>query len=59
YKVCWTGGCFSFAVDKAVAYGVNVMSMSLGGGVSSYHRDSLSIAAFGVMEKGILILLGK
>ncbi|GJT83477.1 subtilisin-like protease SBT1.3 [Tanacetum coccineum] len=55
YKVCWTGGCFSFAVDKAVADGVNVMSISLGGGVSSYHRDSLSIAAFGVMEKGILI----
>ncbi|CAH1438932.1 unnamed protein product [Lactuca virosa] len=59
YKVCWTGGCFSSdilsAVDKAVTDGVNVMSISLGGGVSSYHRDSLSIAAFGAMEKGILI----
>ncbi|KAI3800130.1 hypothetical protein L1987_35440 [Smallanthus sonchifolius] len=59
YKVCWAGGCFSSdilsAVDKAVADGVNVMSISLGGGVSSYHRDSLSIAAFGAMEKGILI----
>ncbi|XP_076923626.1 subtilisin-like protease SBT1.3 [Bidens hawaiensis] len=59
YKVCWTGGCFSSdilsAVDKAVADGVNVMSISLGGGVSSYNRDSLSIAAFGAMEKGILI----
>ncbi|GJS89674.1 subtilisin-like protease SBT1.3 [Tanacetum coccineum] len=59
YKVCWTGGCFSSdilsAVDKAVADGVNVMSISLGGGISSYHRDSLSIAAFGAMEKGILI----
>ncbi|KAJ0466163.1 putative cucumisin [Helianthus annuus] len=59
YKVCWAGGCFSSdilsAVDKAVADGVNVMSISLGGGVSSYNRDSLSIAAFGAMEKGILI----
>ncbi|KAI3808852.1 hypothetical protein L1987_24815 [Smallanthus sonchifolius] len=59
YKVCWTGGCFSSdilsAVDMAVADGVDVMSISLGGGVSSYHRDSLSIAAFGAMEKGVLI----
>ncbi|KAI3749005.1 hypothetical protein L6452_12506 [Arctium lappa] len=59
YKVCWTGGCFSSdilsAVDTAVADGVNVMSISLGGGVASYHRDSLSIAAFGAMEKGVFI----
>ncbi|KAK9078060.1 hypothetical protein SSX86_002117 [Deinandra increscens subsp. villosa] len=59
YKVCWKGGCFSSdilaAVDAAVEDGVNVMSISLGGGVSSYHRDSLSIAAFGAMEKGVFI----
>ncbi|KAL3834548.1 hypothetical protein ACJIZ3_009284 [Penstemon smallii] len=59
YKVCWTGGCFSSdilsAVDQAVADGVNVLSISLGGGVSSYYRDSLSIAAFGAMEMGVFI----
>lgn len=59
YKVCWVGGCFSSdilrAVDQAVADGVNVLSISLGGGVSSYYRDSLSIAAFGAMEKGVLV----
>ncbi|XP_047324678.1 subtilisin-like protease SBT1.3 [Impatiens glandulifera] len=59
YKVCWTGGCFSsdiiFAVDRAVADGVNVLSISLGGGVSAYYRDSLSIAAFGAMEKGVFV----
>ncbi|KAI7754734.1 hypothetical protein M8C21_018233 [Ambrosia artemisiifolia] len=59
YKVCWTGGCFSSdilsAVDQAVADGVNVLSISLGGGASSYYRDSLSIAAFGAMELGILV----
>ncbi|KAJ8771501.1 hypothetical protein K2173_026678 [Erythroxylum novogranatense] len=59
YKVCWTGGCFSSdilsAVDKAVADGVNVLSISLGGGVSSYNRDSLSIAAFGATEKGVFV----
>ncbi|GAB4858702.1 hypothetical protein Ancab_010175 [Ancistrocladus abbreviatus] len=59
YKVCWLGGCFSSdilsAVDAAVADGVNVMSISLGGGVSSYFRDSLSVATFGAMEKGVFV----
>uniref|UniRef100_A0A5B6YR84 Subtilisin-like protease SBT1.3 n=1 Tax=Davidia involucrata TaxID=16924 RepID=A0A5B6YR84_DAVIN len=59
YKVCWVGGCFSSdilsAVDRAVADGVNVLSISLGGGVSSYDHDSLSIAAFGAMEMGVFI----
>ncbi|KAF7813206.1 subtilisin-like protease SBT1.3 [Senna tora] len=59
YKVCWIGGCFSSdilsAVDKAVSDGVNVLSISLGGGVSSYYRDSLSVAAFGAMEKGVFV----
>ncbi|KAM5557197.1 subtilisin-like protease SBT1.3 [Rosa sericea] len=59
YKVCWVGGCFSSdimaAVDKAVEDGVDVLSISLGGGVSSYYRDSLSIAAFGAMEMGVFV----
>ncbi|XAR66181.1 Cucumisin [Bertholletia excelsa] len=59
YKVCWVGGCFSSdilsAVDRAVADGVNVLSISLGGGVSSYYRDSLSIATFGAMERGVFV----
>ncbi|KAF8044304.1 hypothetical protein BT93_A2329 [Corymbia citriodora subsp. variegata] len=59
YKVCWTGGCFSSdilaAIDRAVADGVNILSISLGGGVSPYYRDSLAIAAFGAMEMGVLV----
>ncbi|KAL9225262.1 hypothetical protein vseg_001208 [Gypsophila vaccaria] len=59
YKVCWAGGCFSSdilsAVDKAVADGVDVLSISLGGGVSSYFRDSLSVGTFGAMQKGVFI----
>ena len=59
YKVCWTGGCFSSdilsAVDRAVDDGVDVLSISLGGGVSSYYRDSLSVASFGAMEKGVFV----
>ncbi|KAB1222839.1 Subtilisin-like protease [Morella rubra] len=59
YKVCWSGGCFSSdilsAVDTAVADGVSVLSISLGGGVSSYSRDILSIAGFGAMKMGVFI----
>ncbi|KAL6530178.1 hypothetical protein OROHE_014531 [Orobanche hederae] len=59
YKVCWTGGCFSSdilsAIDQAVADGVDVLSISLGGGVSSYYRDSLSIGSFAAMEMGVFI----
>lgn len=59
YKVCWIGGCFSSdilaAMDKAIDDGVNVMSLSLGGGTSDYYRDSVAIGAFAAMEKGILV----
>ncbi|KAK2967670.1 hypothetical protein RJ640_030541 [Escallonia rubra] len=59
YKVCWLGGCFSSdilaAMDKAMDDGVNVLSMSLGGGTSDYYRDSVSMGAFAAMEKGILV----
>ncbi|XP_068650350.1 subtilisin-like protease SBT1.3 [Aristolochia californica] len=59
YKVCWAGGCFNSdilaAVDQAVSDGVDVLSISLGGGVASYFRDSISIAAFGAMEMGVFV----
>lgn len=59
YKVCWIGGCFSSdilaAIDKAIEDGVNVLSMSLGGGMSDYYRDNVAIGAFAAMEKGILV----
>ncbi|KAJ0040575.1 hypothetical protein Pint_27940 [Pistacia integerrima] len=59
YKVCWVGGCFSSdilaAMDKAIEDNVNVLSMSLGGSMSDYYRDSVAIGAFAAMEKGILV----
>lgn len=59
YKVCWAGGCFSSdilkAIDTAIEDGVNVLSLSLGGGTSDYFRDSVAIGAFAAMEKGILV----
>ncbi|CAN7078396.1 unnamed protein product [Brassica oleracea var. botrytis] len=59
YKVCWLGGCFSSdilaAIDKAIEDNVNVLSMSLGGGMSDYYRDGVAIGAFAAMERGIFV----
>eukprot|EP01018_Ginkgo_biloba_P040198 Gb_37581 [translate_table: standard] len=59
YKVCWEGGCFSSdilaAMDQAIADGVDVLSLSLGGSAGSYDRDSIAIGAFGAMENGIFV----
>uniref|UniRef100_A0A2P2KZ36 Uncharacterized protein MANES_13G113900 n=1 Tax=Rhizophora mucronata TaxID=61149 RepID=A0A2P2KZ36_RHIMU len=59
YKVCWTGGCFSSdilaAMEKAIEDGVNILSLSLGGGMSDYYRDNIATGAFAAMEKGIFV----
>lgn len=59
YKVCWKGGCFSSdilaAIESAIQDNVNVLSLSLGGGMADYYRDSVAIGAFSAMEKGILV----
>ncbi|XAR67203.1 Cucumisin [Bertholletia excelsa] len=59
YKVCWKNGCFSSDIlagmDRAIMDGVDVLSMSLGGGSAPYHRDTVAIGAFAAMEKGIFV----
>ncbi|KAG9156286.1 hypothetical protein Leryth_009165 [Lithospermum erythrorhizon] len=59
YKVCWKTGCFGSDIlagmDKAIQDGVDVLSMSLGGGSAPYYRDTIAIGAFTAMEKGILV----
>ncbi|XP_027346568.1 subtilisin-like protease SBT1.7 [Abrus precatorius] len=59
YKVCWAGGCFSSdilaAIERAISDNVNMMSLSLGGGMADFYRDSVAIGAFAAMEKGILV----
>ncbi|XWS21272.1 hypothetical protein CRYUN_Cryun30bG0041600 [Craigia yunnanensis] len=59
YKVCWLGGCFSSdivaAMDTAVADGVDVMSMSIGGGISEYYVDTVAIGAFTAAAHGIFV----
>ncbi|XP_071686182.1 subtilisin-like protease SBT1.8 [Rutidosis leptorrhynchoides] len=59
YKVCWKTGCFGSDIlagmDRAIADGVDVLSMSLGGGSSPYYRDTIAIGAFKAMEKGVFV----
>ncbi|KAF6160413.1 hypothetical protein GIB67_019182 [Kingdonia uniflora] len=60
YKVCWAStGCSDLdllaAFDAAIQDGVDLISLSLGGGADpSYTADSISIGSFHAMKKGIL-----
>ncbi|XP_061354262.1 subtilisin-like protease SBT1.7 [Gastrolobium bilobum] len=59
YKVCWLGGCFTSdivaGIDKAIADGVNILSMSIGGGLQDYYKDIVSIGTFAATAHGILV----
>lgn len=59
YKVCWKTGCFGSDIlagmDRAIADGVDVLSMSLGGGSAPYYRDTIAIGAFKAMEMGVFV----
>ncbi|XP_041010158.1 subtilisin-like protease SBT1.6 [Juglans microcarpa x Juglans regia] len=63
YKVCWkNSGCFDSdilaAFDKAVADGVDVISISIGGGdgiSSPYYLDPIAIGAYGAVSRGVFV----
>ncbi|KAG0471044.1 hypothetical protein HPP92_015590 [Vanilla planifolia] len=59
YKVCWVAGCFDSdilaAFDAAVADGVDVISLSVGGVVVPYYLDAIAVGAFSAAEAGIFI----
>ncbi|XP_018847003.1 subtilisin-like protease 3 [Juglans regia] len=60
YKVCSAGGgCAESdilaAMDTAVEDGVDVLSLSLGGGSSPFHADGIALGAFGAIQKGIFV----
>ncbi|XP_058213498.1 subtilisin-like protease SBT1.8 [Rhododendron vialii] len=59
YKVCWKTGCFGSDIlagmDRAILDGVDVLSLSLGGGSAPYYRDTIAIGAFTATEKGIFV----
>ncbi|RZC61319.1 hypothetical protein C5167_023068 [Papaver somniferum] len=60
YKICWsTTGCSDVdllaAFDDAIADGVNIISVSIGGSIPvDYFQDPIAIGAFHAMKKGIL-----
>ncbi|XP_071902036.1 cucumisin-like isoform X4 [Coffea arabica] len=59
YKICWKDHCSDAnvlaAFDDAIADGVDIISISVGGKLSvDYFEDSISIAAFHAMKHGIL-----
>ncbi|GMN48715.1 hypothetical protein TIFTF001_017877 [Ficus carica] len=63
YKVCWkNAGCFDSdilaAFDAAVNDGVDVISISIGGGdgiSSPYYLDPIAIGAYGAVSRGVFV----
>ncbi|KAF5727823.1 hypothetical protein HS088_TW22G01520 [Tripterygium wilfordii] len=63
YKVCWKqNGCFDSdilaAFDAAVADGVDVISISIGGGdgiSTPYYLDPIAIGSYGAVSKGVVV----
>ncbi|KAG2728520.1 hypothetical protein I3760_01G209200 [Carya illinoinensis] len=59
YKVCWNSGCYDSdilaAFDTAVADGVDIISLSVGGVVVPYYLDAIAIAAFRASDSGVFV----
>ncbi|XP_043720411.1 subtilisin-like protease SBT1.8 isoform X2 [Telopea speciosissima] len=59
YKVCWSTGCFGSdvlaAMDRAIADGVDILSLSLGSKPQPYYRDPIAIGTFTALEMGIFV----
>ncbi|KAG6588087.1 Subtilisin-like protease 1.8, partial [Cucurbita argyrosperma subsp. sororia] len=59
YKTCWSTGCFGSDIlagmDRAISDGVDVLSLSLGGGSAPYYQDTIAIGAFAAMENGVFV----
>lgn len=63
YKVCWkNSGCFDSdilaAFDAAVNDGVDVISISIGGGdgiSSPYYLDPIAIGSYGAVSRGVVV----
>ncbi|XP_044482078.1 subtilisin-like protease SBT4.13 [Mangifera indica] len=60
YKVCSEFGCSGVDIlagfDDAIADGVDLLSLSLGGDPTDFSQDPVSIGSFHAMAKGILTL---
>ena len=60
YKVCDPTGCQESdviaAFDDAIADGVDLITISVGGSATAFGSDGIAIGAFHAMQKGILTL---
>ncbi|KAK4730737.1 hypothetical protein R3W88_023725 [Solanum pinnatisectum] len=58
YKACWSMGCTDSdilaAFDTAISDGVDIISLSVGGGGRDFFEDSIAIGAFHALKEGIL-----
>ncbi|XP_002509668.2 subtilisin-like protease [Ricinus communis] len=59
YKVCSDFGCSESdilaAMDTAVEEGVDILSLSLGGGSAPFSADGIAVGAFGAIQNGIFV----
>ncbi|KAL6656078.1 hypothetical protein ACP70R_006904 [Stipagrostis hirtigluma subsp. patula] len=59
YKVCWRQGCFTSDIlagmEKAIDDGVDVLSLSLGGGAIPLSRDPIAVGALAATRRGIVV----
>ncbi|XP_058090899.1 subtilisin-like protease SBT1.6 [Magnolia sinica] len=63
YKVCWKdSGCYDSDIlagfDHAVADGVDVISISIGGGngaTSPYYLDPIAVGSYGAVSRGVFV----
>ncbi|KAI4367929.1 hypothetical protein MLD38_016552 [Melastoma candidum] len=59
YRVCNDSGCFISAIlaamDAAIDDGVDLLSLSLGGGSIPFYLDSIAVAAFRATQRGIFV----
>lgn len=58
YKVCWDSGCSDMdilaAFDEAIADGVDIISVSIGGPSMDFLHDPIALGSFHAMKKEIL-----
>ncbi|XP_030453729.1 subtilisin-like protease SBT4.15 [Syzygium oleosum] len=58
YKVCWGNGCSDMDLlagfDHAIADGVDLISVSIGGPSKDFFSDPIAIGSFHAMKRGVL-----